>query len=182
MPTAPVPTQASHSPGQAEVTRVLCQPHLSFSSTLKKIHPSEKRPDGMRERMICKDGQCKEHSTHQACVKVGFSTVSNFTAYTVVVFSLTIFTQFPLSVQLMPSGRKAASQVSRLERVKARFSAGLGEKRQLIKDYAAMIANIPEIIHCVVLSYRRLSLLIRGLTSTFAADEGASPLLNSNTA
>lgn len=32
----------------------------------------------------------------------------------------------------------------------------------------------------MALSHRSLSLLIRGLTSTFAADEGASPLLNLN--
>lgn len=38
-----------------------------------------------------------------------------------------------------------------------------------------MIANNQELIHCVALSYRSLSLLIRGLTST--ADEGASPHL-----
>lgn len=55
-------------------------------------------------------------------------------------------------------------------------------KRQLIKDYAAMIANNQELIHCVALSYRSLSLLIRGLTSTFAADERASPLSNLNSA
>lgn len=45
-----------------------------------------------------------------------------------------------------------------------------------------MIANNQELIHCVALSRRSLSLLIRGLTSTFAADEGASPLLNFNSA
>lgn len=45
-----------------------------------------------------------------------------------------------------------------------------------------MIANNQELIHCVALSRRYLSLLIRGLTSTFAADEGTSPLLNLNSA
>lgn len=49
-------------------------------------------------------------------------------------------------------------------------------KRQLIKYYTAMIPNNQELIHCVALSHRPLSLLIRGLKSTFAADEGASPL------
>ncbi|KAK1891420.1 DNA polymerase [Dissostichus eleginoides] len=32
VPTTPVPTKAPHSPGLGEVTWVLCQPHLSFSS------------------------------------------------------------------------------------------------------------------------------------------------------
>lgn len=66
--------------------------------------------------------------------------------------------------------------------VNAMFDTGLGQKRQLIKDYTAMIANNRDLIHCVALSHRFLSLLIRGLTSTFAADEGASPLLNLNIA
>lgn len=43
-----------------------------------------------------------------------------------------------------------------------------------------MIANNQELIHCEALSHHHLSLPIRGLTSTFAADEGAAPLLNSN--
>lgn len=43
-----------------------------------------------------------------------------------------------------------------------------------------MIANNQELIHCEALSHHHLSLPIRGLTSTFAADEGASPLLNSS--
>jgi len=45
-----------------------------------------------------------------------------------------------------------------------------------------MIANNQELIHCVALSHRSPSLLIRGLTSTFAADKGASTLLNLNSA
>lgn len=45
-----------------------------------------------------------------------------------------------------------------------------------MKDYLAMIANNQELIHCVSLSYRSLSLLIKRLTSAFASDEGASPL------
>lgn len=45
-----------------------------------------------------------------------------------------------------------------------------------------MIANNQELIHCVAHSHHFLSLLIRRLTSTFAADEGASPLLNLNSA
>lgn len=44
-----------------------------------------------------------------------------------------------------------------------------------------MITNNQELILCLALSYLSLSLLIRGLTSAFAADEGASPLLNLNT-
>lgn len=43
-----------------------------------------------------------------------------------------------------------------------------------------MIANNQELIHSVALSHRYLSLLIRGLTSTFAVDESAPPLLNLN--
>lgn len=35
-----------------------------------------------------------------------------------------------------------------------------------------MIANNQELIHCEALSHHYLSLPIRGLTSTFAADEG----------
>lgn len=54
------------------------------------------------------------------------------------------------------------------------------KKGGLRKDYAAMIANNQQLIHCEALSHRYLSLHIRGLTSTFAADEGASSLLNSN--
>lgn len=56
------------------------------------------------------------------------------------------------------------------------------EKSRLIQDYAAMITNNQELILCLALSYLSLSLLIRGLTSAFAADEGASPLLNLNNA
>lgn len=43
-----------------------------------------------------------------------------------------------------------------------------------------MIANNQDLIHCAALPHRSLSLPIRRLTSTFAADEGASPLLNLN--
>lgn len=42
-----------------------------------------------------------------------------------------------------------------------------------------MIANNQALIHCVALSHHYLSLPIRGLTSTFAADEGASLNLKS---
>lgn len=75
----------------------------------------------------------------------------------------------------MPSGHKAASQVFLLELLKQGLAQSK-KKRQLMKDYLAMIANNQELIHCVALSYRSLSLLIKRLTSAFASDEGASPL------
>lgn len=51
-----------------------------------------------------------------------------------------------------------------------------------MKDYTAMIPNDEELIQRVVFSHRLLSLLIRRLTSAFAADEDTSPLSNLNSA